>query len=121
MFIYKMLYYIFPGLMTWLTIHVLSAYLRHYDIGVNAAGSDGFLIFFIAPALFIFLYGVAWLTLFIFKFFKKKDALAMTLGGVHCVLFSMLAFFLYLQTVKDYPTEKPQEPMLFLKNYVLGS
>lgn len=95
--------------------------MNYYDIGVNSGTNNFYLIISVAPPLLLALYGIALSIYFLANYLKKSQYRAMALGGLLTIVCGFFAFFLNIQSIKDYPTEKPQDITLFLKYYFLES
>lgn len=115
----KILYFMLPLLVGWLALSLMSKYMKFYDIGVNAGANNGFLMFFIAPLLLVGLYSIATLCIFIGNYLKASPYKTMCIGSFFILLFGLSAFFFYAQSKSEYPTEQPQNMVVFLKSYFL--
>lgn len=114
----KVLYFLLPLFVTWLSLSLMSMYMKYYDIGVNPSANNGFLIFFVAPALLTILYITAIINLYISKRFFKSQWAGILFGSILIFMVGIGAFIIQTQYYEDYPTEKPQNMTLFLKDYV---
>jgi hypothetical protein len=92
--------------------------MKYYDIGVNSGANNGFLIFFVGPALLIVLFIASTISLYLANRFLKYQWLAIIFGGVLILIIGIGSFIILAQSYSDYPTEKPQNMTLFLKYYV---
>ena len=114
----KVLYFLFPIPVAWLSLSLMSIYMKYYDIGVNSGANNGFLVFIVGPVLLIVLFITAAISLYLANRFHKSLWLGILIGSVLVFIIGIGAFIIQTQSYSDYPTEKPQNMSLFLKYYV---
>jgi len=110
-------YFLLPIPVAWLSLSLMSMYLRYYDIGINSAANNVFLIFFVAPALLIGLYITAITCLYLANRLVKPKWLGVLLCYLLVFLVGIGSFALEVRSVSDYPTDEPQQIGVFLKYY----
>lgn len=114
----KVLYFLLPFPVTWLSLSLMSMYMKYYDIGVNSAANNGFLVFFVAPVLLIALFITAAISNYLVNRFYKYQWLGILFGSVLVFIVGIGVFIIQAWFYLDYPTENPQNMTLFLKYYV---
>lgn len=114
----KVLYFLFPLPVAWLSLSLMSMYMKYYDIGVNSGANNGFLVFIVGPVLLIVLFITAATSLYLANRFLKSLWLGILFGSLLVFIIGIGAFIIQAQSYSDYPTEKPQNMTLFLKYYV---
>lgn len=114
----KIIYFLLPFPVALLSLSLISMYMKYYDIGVNMAANNSFLLIFVAPLLLIVLYITAATSLYLGSRWFKSQWLGILLGSVLMFIVGVASFLIEVQSDLDYPTEKPQNMTLFLKYYV---
>lgn len=114
----KILYFLLPFPVALLSLSLMSMYMKYYDIGVNMAANNSFLVFFVAPVLLIVLYITAATSLYLMNRYFKSQWLGILLGSALMFIVGIGSFLIEVQSDLDYPTEKPKNMTLFLKYYV---
>jgi len=61
----KVLYFLLPLPVSWLSISLMVRYVKYYDIGVNSSANSGFIFYFILPIFLVILYVVEMIGLLI--------------------------------------------------------
>lgn len=112
----RALYSLVPPAVCWFTLHLMDAYLRYYDIGINPGANRGFLITIVAPALLAALYAAACLGPAIGRRCCRSQRLGMAMGLSAMGLIAVGAFAFMLHGLHDYPTEQPQSIGRFLQD-----
>lgn len=110
-------YYLLPLPVAWWSVSLMSMYMKYYDIGVNQGANNGFLLFFIAPVLLAIFYIISTLSIYTVKRVNKSQWLGMACGSAMVFVVGIIAFVVFAHSNLDYPTEKPQDIILFLKYY----
>ena len=52
----KILYFLLPMLVVWLSVSLMSMHMKYHDIGINPGANNGFLLLIVTPVLSIILY-----------------------------------------------------------------
>lgn len=113
----KVLYFLFPLPVAWLSLSLMSMYLKYYDMGINAGANNGFLVFFVAPALLTALYIIAVVSIYLANRFLKSQWLGIIFGSLLVLILGVGSFIAQVQSSLDYPTEKSKNMTAFLKYY----
>ncbi len=114
----RVLYFLLPLPVTWFAINLMGSYMKYYDIGVNVSANHGFLMFFVAPALLVSLLVIAAISLYLLQRLLKSPWWALLLGSILVVSGGSGAFIVQARSNLDYPSERPQDISLFLRQYV---
>ncbi|NOS89129.1 MAG: hypothetical protein HOP34_11440 [Methylococcaceae bacterium] len=114
----KIAYFLLPLPIALLSLSLMSLYMEYYDIGVSMTANNGFLVYFVAPALLISLYITATASLYLGRKIFNFRWLGIVLGSALMFMVGMGAFLINVQSNLDYPTEKPQTMTVFLNYYV---
>jgi hypothetical protein len=114
----KILYFLLPFPVALLSLSLMSMYMRYYDIGVNMSANNGFLVFFLAPALLVILYVTAATSLYLANRLFNFQWLGILLGSALMLVVGIGSFLIEVRSVLDYPTEKPKNMVGFLQYYL---
>lgn len=114
----KVLYFLLPLPVSWLSISLMGQYMKYYDIGVNPSANNATLVFFVLPVLLLVLYLVEMFCLWVVNRFGTSKCRGLLLSSLVVLIIGIGAFFIQVQTVADYPTEKPQNIRIFLEFYL---
>ncbi len=114
----KIIYYVLPLPVAFFSLSLMSMHMKYYDIGVNAAANNGFLLYFVLPALLMVLYGIAIITQYLAGRFLKSQGLGLFIGILLILVTGIGSFIVHDRWYADYPTEIPRNMMLFLQYYI---
>ncbi len=113
----KIVYFVFPLIVTWISLSLMSIHLEYYDIGVNMTANSFYLLLVVFPALLLTLYIIAAVNIFLTKRFFKSEWLRLCIGVILVILAGIGAFAIHDHNLANYPTEKPKNMVLFLEYY----
>ena len=115
----KILYFLMPIALSWLSISLMSMHMAYYDIGINASANNGFLMFFVFPVLLIIQYAIAIVAPYIAGRFLKSRRTGFVAGGLLLLCTVAGSFVMHLHKYADYPTQIPKDTVSFLKYYLV--
>lgn len=111
---------VWPLVVCWLSISLMSAFLRYHDMGVNTRANDGFLIYFVAPPLVLALYGLAGVANRLRRRLRWATAFSVMASLLLVLAGGALACWLHALSLADYPSDQARGLMPLLNFWWSG-
>lgn len=115
---YRILYFLLPLPLTYLSLHLIGSYYLYYDLGVNNNANNGYLTIIVAPVLLTAMYAIAILVFYLTRRLLSPGAQTLLLGNILLWGGTFGTFFMHYNP--QYIDGQPQDISAFLIYYFLG-